>query len=146
LAYIAHVIVNLLVLILSITLFNLFGAFGALDFSWGALQSTLGLGLGIVAVLLGADVSPHWGMGARVELPGYMGISGVDFGFSLGPVVFGSPGFTDWKHEFGHTWQSRALGPFYLFVVALPSLINAALNPADQSGFYTEKWADAWAM
>lgn len=144
-AWLAHVIVNLIVLILAITLFNPTGLFGALDFSWGALQSTLGLGLGIVAILFGADVSPKWGFGAKVELPEYMRVSGVDFGFSLGPVVFGSPGFSHWNHEFGHTLQSRALGPFYLFIIAIPSLINAAIHPSNQSGFYTEDWADAWA-
>jgi len=141
-AWLAHVIVNLAVLIFAVFIQNLLFWW---DFSYGGLQSSLGLGLGIVAILLGADVRPHWGMGAEVELPGYMGGSGYDFGFSLGPVVFGSPGFQDWKHEFGHTWQSRVLGPLYLFIVALPSLINAAIHPSNQSGFYTEKWADAWA-
>jgi len=71
-AWLAHVIVNLIVLILSVTLFNVFGAFGALDFSWGGLQSTIGLGLGIVAILFGADVSPGWLMGAKVELLIYL--------------------------------------------------------------------------
>ena len=136
LAWLAHVIVNLLVLILSITLFNLAGLFGAWDFSYAALQSTLGLGLGIVAILFGADVSPHWGMGAQVELPAYMKFY-YGYGVSLGPVTFGGYGFTHWEHEAGHTWQSRVLGPFYLFVVGIPSAAGAA---------WTEKWADAWAM
>jgi len=134
-AWLAHVIVNLLVLILSITLFNPAGLFGAWDFSYGAIQSTLGLGLGIVAILFGADVSPHWGMGAQVELPAYMKFY-YGYGVSLGPVTFGGYGFTHWQHEAGHTWQSRVLGPFYLFVVGIPSAAGAA---------WTEKWADAWA-
>jgi hypothetical protein len=84
-------------------------------------------------------------MGAKVELPGWMAVSGTQFGFSLGPTVFGSPGFTHWNHEFGHTWQSRLLGPFYFFIIALPSIINAGIHPTSQKGFYTEDWADAWA-
>jgi hypothetical protein len=138
LAWIAHVIVNLLVLILSVTVLNVFGAFGAWDFTYGAIQSALGLGLGIVAVLFGADVSPAWAMGAKVELPAYLGISSGD-AFSLGPVAIGGHGFTRWSHEFGHTWQSRVLGPFYLFVIGIPSAISRS------STFYTETWADSWA-
>ncbi|NUO08872.1 MAG: VCBS repeat-containing protein [Candidatus Brocadia sp.] len=142
-AWLAHVIVNLLVLILAITLFNPSGLFGALDFSWGAPQSIIGLGAGIIFTLLGADVSPKWGLGAKVEMPAYMGNPG---GISFGPVVIGGHGFSDWTHEFGHTWQSRLLGPLYLLIIGIPSAASAASDPASHSNFYTEKWADAWAM
>lgn len=132
-AYLAHVIVNLLVLILAITVLNPTGLFGAWDFSYGAIQSVAGLVGGIVLTLLGADVSPGWAMGAKVELPAYMG----DFrGVSLGPVVIGDYGFSIYPHEFGHTWQSRVLGPLYLFVIGIPSAAGAA---------WTENWANAWA-
>jgi RHS repeat-associated protein len=140
-AWLAHVIVNLVVLALSVTLFNLGGLFGALDFSWAAPQSLLGLAAGIVLTLFGADVSPRWGLGAKVEMPAYMGNPG---GMSLGPVVLAGHGFNDFKHEFGHTWQSRLLGPLYLLVIGIPSLISAASDPSNHSNFYTEKWADAW--
>lgn len=54
------------------------------------------------------------------------------------------------KHEaFGHGKQSRILGPFYLPVIGLPSIIWATLyGPVikyTKNGyykFYTEKWAD----
>lgn len=57
------------------------------------------------------------------------------------------------KHEgFGHGKQSRILGPFYLIVIGLPSLIWAWLyGPVikyTKNGyykFYTEKWADKLA-
>ncbi|MBI3398310.1 MAG: insecticidal toxin complex protein [Deltaproteobacteria bacterium] len=137
-AYLAHVIVNLIVLVLATVLQPL----SFWDFSWGALQTTLGLGIGIVFTLLGADVNPRWGLGAKVEMPAYMGNPG---GISFGPVVIGGHGFSDYPHEFGHTWQSRVLGPLYLFIVGIPSLISAASDPASHSSFYTEKWADAWA-
>lgn len=53
-------------------------------------------------------------------------------------------------HEFGHTIQSYILGPLYLLVIALPSLLWAwfghtlmnKYKPTDYSWFYTEKWAD----
>lgn len=56
------------------------------------------------------------------------------------------------KHEgIGHTKQSRILGPFYLLVIGLPSILHAGLNniigccEKHKEGyyhFYTEKWAD----
>lgn len=54
------------------------------------------------------------------------------------------------KHEaLGHGKQSRILGPFYLLVIGLPSIIWAWLYgsaiPYTKNGyyrFYTEKWAD----
>jgi hypothetical protein len=114
-----------------------------LDFTWIAPQSVLGLAAGIVMTLLGADVSPQWGLGAKVEMPAYMGMKGA--GMSLGPVVLGAHGFTDYPHEFGHTLQSMVLGPFYLLVIGIPSLISAASNPSGHRNFFSEKWADAWA-
>ncbi|NMH88794.1 SpvB/TcaC N-terminal domain-containing protein [Flavivirga algicola] len=142
LAWLAHVIVNLVVLVLAVTILNPGGLFGAWDFTWGAPQSILGLGAGIVLTLLGADVRPRWGLGAIVEMPAYMGNPG---GMSLGPVVLGGHGFSDYPHEFGHTWQSRLLGPLYLLIIGIPSLISAIVDPGNHSNFYTEKWADAWA-
>lgn len=53
------------------------------------------------------------------------------------------------QHEWGHTRQSRMLGPLYLPVIALPSLLWAAWwNPRRKRGyytFYTERWADRLA-
>lgn len=57
------------------------------------------------------------------------------------------------KHEaLGHGTQSRILGPFYLPVIGLPSIIWAALYGSvvayTKNGyymFYTEKWADELA-
>lgn len=139
-AYLAHVIVNLIVLLFAVFIQNLLAFW---DFSWGAPQSILGLGAGIVLTLLGADVTPRWGLGAKVEMPAYMGNPG---GMSLGPVVLAGHGFSDYPHEFGHTLQSRLLGPFYLLIIGIPSLISAATDPGSHSNFYTEKWADAWAI
>lgn len=52
-------------------------------------------------------------------------------------------------HEKGHRQQSKWLGPFYLIVIGLPSLIWATLHSyvkrlgaVDCYSFYTEKWAD----
>lgn len=78
-------------------------------------------------------------------------------GISLGSYVFLSLYSCDKisvEHELGHCKQSRMLGPFYLIVIGLPSLIHAWLNDAigccenHKEGyyhFYTEKWADKLA-
>lgn len=52
-------------------------------------------------------------------------------------------------HEKGHRKQSKWLGPFYLIVIGIPSIIWATLHSfckpiskIDYYWFYTEKWAD----
>ena len=55
-------------------------------------------------------------------------------------------------HTKGHSKQSRILGPFYLLVIGVPSLIWDALwtcfkyfRKKGYYSFYTEKWADKLA-
>lgn len=51
-------------------------------------------------------------------------------------------------HEFGHTKQSLYLGPLYLLVIGIPSIlwagfINDVFFPSKSYyWFYTERWAD----
>ena len=47
-------------------------------------------------------------------------------------------------HEWGHTRQSRLLGPLYLIVIGLPSAIKCKFesDPTRYHAFYTERWAD----
>ena len=71
-------------------------------------------------------------------------------GISLGRTIVVKRPFPDnfdtLRHEYGHTRQSLYLGPFYLFVVGIPSLLWAWYwTPArgvSYYSFYTEKWAD----
>ena len=55
-------------------------------------------------------------------------------------------------HEYGHTIQSLILGPLYLFVIGLPSLLWAGLpvfqrrrhdRHVSYYSFYPEKWANS---
>lgn len=53
------------------------------------------------------------------------------------------------RHEYGHTRQSMLLGPLYLLVIGLPSIIWAGCfseyrrkHNKSYYSFYTEKWAD----
>ena len=71
-------------------------------------------------------------------------------GISFGPTIIVKRPYEKnpdtWKHEYGHARQSLYLGPFYLFVVGVPSLLWAWYwNPSrgvSYYSFYTEKWAD----
>ena len=72
---------------------------------------------------------------------------------TLGQYVFISQTYQDQsaviRHECGHVKQSLILGPLYLIVIGIPSILHAWLNDyigCDEeegySHFYTEKWAD----
>ncbi|MBR2747684.1 MAG: hypothetical protein IKD95_04970, partial [Bacteroidales bacterium] len=77
-------------------------------------------------------------------------ISGANMsgGISLGNFVyFRKPAYERLlRHEAGHCRQSRILGPLYLIVIGLPSLLWALWwnpgRPVPYSWFYTERWAD----
>lgn len=72
---------------------------------------------------------------------------------TLGKYVFISQTYRDQgmiiKHECGHVKQSKMLGPLYLIVIGVPSILHAWLNDYigcdEESGyshFYTEKCTD----
>lgn len=70
---------------------------------------------------------------------------------SLGCYVFlsqTSVASTTLKHELGHHVQSKMLGPLYLIVIGLPSILWAGLRRLglfksfSYYAFYTERWAD----
>ena len=86
-----------------------------------------------------------------VEAKGYLMRAGG--AVTLGQYVFISQTYRDQsitiKHECGHVKQSLILGPLYLIVIGIPSILHAWLNDyigCDEeegySHFYTEKWAD----
>lgn len=69
-------------------------------------------------------------------------------------IIVGSRQELTIRHEYGHVLQSRMLGPLYLIIIGLPSLMHAWMNSATgccekhEEGyyhFYTEKWADKLA-
>lgn len=72
-------------------------------------------------------------------------------GIALGEYIFlSSTDYNSIRHEYGHVLQSRILGPLYLLLIGIPSLIHAAIHkeicskkhPQSYYHFYTEKWAD----
>ena len=72
-------------------------------------------------------------------------------GISLGRYIIMRDVFKDYngrdeQHELGHSRQSLFLGPLYLFVIGIPSILWAAWWNEDRGriyySFYTERWAD----
>lgn len=75
-------------------------------------------------------------------------------GVTLGKYIFINQDYTDKeaviKHECGHVKQSKILGPLYLLVIGIPSLLHAWLNSyigccrkhGTYYHLYTEKWAN----
>lgn len=80
----------------------------------------------------------------------------VKGGVTLGKYIFINQNYQDKtlviKHECGHVKQSLILGPLYLLVIGLPSILHAWLGSYigccwengryNYHHFYTEKWAD----
>lgn len=89
-------------------------------------------------------------VGAKVYLQKTKG------GVSLGKYIFINQDYIDKeiviKHECGHVKQSKILGPLYLLVIGIPSILHAWLNnyigccwkngEYNYFHFYTEKWAN----
>ena len=66
-------------------------------------------------------------------------------GISLGDyIILGEKSERSVRHEFGHCVQSRMLGPLYLIVVGLPSLIHAWLCRCEDHSYY-DYWCERWA-
>lgn len=129
------------------------------QWTWGFLQSLLGL---LVFMLHIRDKHSFYHGAVLTEWKGKSSVS-------LGMFVFvtASPYFYDklkdeytmealsqrlLVHEYGHTIQSLILGPLYLLVIGLPSMLWGFLPSLSQKrqreglsyfSFFTEKWANA---
>jgi hypothetical protein len=122
-------------------------------FAWELPQNVAGASLLAVEVLRGGIVT------ARFERERWM-IETEGRAISLGLFVFWSQRSNRWHdldarnrdHEWGHSVQSRRLGPLYLPIVGLPStaraiwaLVYRELTGRKWDGYYDgfpEDWAD----
>lgn len=117
----------------------------AAQLTWGLPQSLIGLAWLAAWRAKNKDVKMQWRRGILAATsPAYSG------GISLGLVTIAQDDVNTLNHEFGHCLQSLLLGPFYLPVIALPSLILnifyrlGRVNIEQYYQFYTERWADKW--
>ena len=87
--------------------------FYVLQWTWGILTNIAGL---VMMLVLSVKYKPRkYGRCVCTQLP-------VNWGLSLGMFIFGEPSCM--PHEHGHAFQNALLGPFFLTVVALPSVIR----------------------
>lgn len=119
-----------------------------IDWVWQLPQNILGLGYYLVIL---DDIIREFDSDISNCL---ICIKRSNGGVTLGKYVFVYNGYNDLsgvvKHELGHVKQSRILGPLYLFVIGIPSIIWAAFHRdiapnKDYYDFYTEKWANKLA-
>lgn len=65
-------------------------------------------------------------------------------GVSLGDYIFldrdRSISLNDVRHEYGHQLQSRKLGPLYLLLIGLPSIIGNLLHRYFKFNYYKQPW------
>lgn len=120
-----------------------------LQLSWGSVQSLIGFFVFLFCRVSGKNAaakSKTVFRGAVLTEWKYRG------GLSLGLFIFTPPGKDRMAvHEYGHTFQSLLLGPLYLPLVGLPSLLWAGLPVFEKRrrekrisyySFYTEKSAN----
>ena len=114
---------------------------------WQAPQNIVGLVFRLIygGYPLFPFVYKHCVVIQRPNFPG-----GISLGRTIMVKRVNIDGYKDnptlWDHEHGHARQSLYLGPFYLLIVGIPSLLWAAYWTPDRHvsyySFYTEKWAD----
>lgn len=119
------------------------------QYTWGLLQNLVG---GAIYAFYRLRGCPHFS---------YQGALAVIWPVQSGSMSMGRflflhrsyrPGDRDLlAHEYGHTIQSLVLGPLYLLVIGLPSLLWAGLpflqrrrqnKHISYFSFYPEKWAN----
>lgn len=123
-----------------------------LNWTWGILQTLAGFCTWVYfRVFSKKKCKTVWWKGQPCTyVPGSWG------GITLGWFTFVDNQFTYDKgeianHEHGHTLQSILLGPLWIFIIALPSLIWCGCfetyrrkNNVSYYWFFSEKWANAW--
>lgn len=119
-------------------------------FTWELPQSVLGwtvVGLSSIIFKRTSKLGSEGFMVHYFEIPAKRGVSAVSLGGTI--CVYGSKQILEKgnfqynlvrHHEYGHTRQSRYLGPFYLILIGIPSIISAMTSVHEFMPW--EKWAD----
>jgi len=107
---------------------------------WQAPQILFGL---LVVLFLKARPSRRLDCGARVWW--CTALLGVSFGPII--VLYERAELRAQLHEIGHSKQSTLLGPLYLVVIGLSSLIMNLLTRAGvlRADRYYKRWPESWA-
>lgn len=121
-----------------------------LQCTWGFAQTFIGAILLFWCVAFCKQKPFRYGDSIACVLPNKSGSLSLGLFFFLHPKAANNE-YTK-RHEWGHTRQSLLLGPLYLFVIALPSMVWCNFfrkyrekNDVSYYVFYTEKWANKCA-
>ena len=116
-----------------------------INYIWQFIQNTLGI---LYKWYLENDVITRVDYSAT-DYECYLTRSGG--GVTLGRYIFVNQHFKDLSnvilHERGHVKQSRILGPLYIIIICIPSILWAGLHNIIAPNksyywFYTENWAN----
>ena len=121
-----------------------------INYIWQIIQNTIGL---LYKYIIRKDIITRVDYSAE-DYECYLTRSGG--GVTLGRYIFVNQHYKDLTnvilHERGHVKQSRILGPLYLIIIGIPSLLHAWLNnyikccwkdgKYNYYHFYTESWAN----
>jgi hypothetical protein len=117
-----------------------------IDWVWQLPQNILGL---VYGIMIRNSISYAVVMDSNPTYEVYL--KETDGGVTLGRYIFMYKRYNNLSyvvlHELGHVKQSRMLGPLYLFVIGIPSILWAATHKLvapkkDYYWFYTESWAN----
>ncbi len=127
--------------------------FYLIQFTWGLPQNLMGL---IVYILMHKKCEHERFYNSFVT---YIKTGKPFGGVSFGIFIFvNADRAADWRHdtlihEYGHTIQSLVLGPLWMFVIALPSVVWCNLpalvryrkeKDVSYYALYCEGWANIW--
>lgn len=122
--------------------------------TWGILQTFVGSIVFLLNIrrkhyLYHGAVITEWGLKSSLSMGLFCFVTKTPF--ACGCCTAEEVGHRLVVHEYGHSIQSLILGPFYLFAMALPSMLWAGLPPFEKlrlrknikyHWLYTERWAN----
>lgn len=126
-----------------------------LAYTWELPQALIAA---LIIWVIGGDCNREWGNDAATDIVWYK----VERGLFGGGICLGEYILFDAKrrvtdkdilHEYGHCKQSRMLGPLYLFVVGIPSIIRNIYDRIahkkwtsySRKKWYYKGWPENWA-
>jgi len=114
---------------------------------WEDVQSMLGNGYSHLRNILGrVDNVEFHKMSMVVDYTNnnQTGRQGITLGPYINTMNFYRDNWTNGRdHEYGHTLQSRVMGPFYTLKSGLPSIITSSFVEYHEKTWY-EVWASKW--
>lgn len=109
-----------------------------LNYTWGLLTSLIGLLISLVLIIIGYKPVKYHGCW-------YFKIGKNYGGFSIGTTCVVCDTYSELLcHEYGHTYQNAILGPLWIFLVGIPSVIRYWIRSYKKdNSLYDSIWFEA---